>query len=451
MSLRDTLVIEDPVEIWAVDDCGFGIGASVEARYFVDLFAGSGGLSLGLEEAGFKPILVNEINASAMETYLMNRDERYPWLRERFNVASSTALASPDCELLRGFLNGFKEEFGIDVANGELDLVVGGPPCQGFSRIGHRRSYAAPRRDVPSNLLFLDMVALIQVMRPRLFLFENVVGLTTAKWSADGVQGEVWAEVLRAFESIKGYEVGSSVVHAKDYGVPQNRPRVLIVGMREDLVRPSGQDGIAGGLLPKGRAVPPNLVDLLGDLVDDNYENGGETTCYPREPLTDIQVQMRTQPAASRVSQVGEPLTEQKYSRHSQKVIDKFSTMIFSGGTIDPAHRTKKFSQRLLPRVWDDRGPYITVTSLPDDYVHFSQPRTPTVREWARMQTFPDWYQFAGPRTTGGILRAGRPQDGILTREVPKYTQIGNAVPVVMAREIGRHFMRLLDDQDMNR
>ncbi len=88
--------------------------------------------------------------------------------------------------------------------------------------------------------------------------------------------------------------------------------------------------------------------------------------------------------------------------------------------------------------------PNITVTSLADDYVHFSQPRIPTVREWARMQTFPDWYQFEGPRTTGGHRRAGIPTLGIWDREVPQYTQIGNAVPVKLAMAIGKHFRRVL-------
>ena len=100
---------------------------------------------------------------------------------------------------------------------------------------------------------------------------------------------------------------------------------------------------------------------------------------------------------------------------------------------------TKKFSQRLLPKKWGNSKPNITVCGQPEDYIHFSQPRSITVREWARLQTFPDWYQFAGKRTTGGIRRAGNPRASIFDREVPKYTQIGNAVPVKLAYEIGKH------------
>ena len=116
------------------------------------------------------------------------------------------------------------------------------------------------------------------------------------------------------------------------------------------------------------------------------------------------------------------------------------------GGEIPEAMRTKKFAQRLLPKKWDKKtGPTITACSLADDYVHFSQPRSLTVREWARLQMFPDRYEFAGKRTTGGLRRAGNPRLGIFDRELPKYTQIGNAVPVKLAYDLGRHFKKLLD------
>ena len=106
--------------------------------------------------------------------------------------------------------------------------------------------------------------------------------------------------------------------------------------------------------------------------------------------------------------------------------------------------KQKKFAQRLLPKYWGVSGPTITATSLPDDYVHFAQPRILTVREWARLQGFPDWYEFSGSRTTGGIRRAGNPREGVFDRELPKYTQIGNAVPVQVAEAVGLHFKKIL-------
>ena len=120
--------------------------------------------------------------------------------------------------------------------------------------------------------------------------------------------------------------------------------------------------------------------------------------------------------------------------------------MIENDGVIPKKFQTKKFSQKVLPKKWDDKGPNITATSLPDDYIHYAQPRILTVREWARLQTFPDWYQFSGPRTTGGIRRAGNPKEDNHQRDLPRYTQIGNAVPVLLAKTIGDHFKRILDN-----
>ena len=118
--------------------------------------------------------------------------------------------------------------------------------------------------------------------------------------------------------------------------------------------------------------------------------------------------------------------------------------MVKNKGVIPDHLKTKKFAQRLLPKTWGNKGPSITACSLPDDFVHYKQARTLTVREMARLQTFPDKYKFCGKRTTGGIRRAGNPREGNFEREVPKYTQIGNAVPVRLAENIGTHFRKIL-------
>ena len=140
-------------------------------------------------------------------------------------------------------------------------------------------------------------------------------------------------------------------------------------------------------------------------------------------------------------------MTEQEYSDHAEYIRKKFAHMIANNGEIPEEFQTKKFAQRVFPREWDESGPGITVTSLPEDYVHYSQPRSPTVREWARIQTFPDWYQFAGSRTTGGRRRAGDPSKGIWDRDVPRYTQIGNAVPPMLAEKVGRHIAQMINQK----
>ena len=132
-----------------------------------------------------------------------------------------------------------------------------------------------------------------------------------------------------------------------------------------------------------------------------------------------------------------------EYSNHSDRVTSRFKYMLENNGKIEKSMTTKKFAQKLLLPQWKD-FPNITITGLPDDYVHYSQPRSLTVRECARIQGFPDWYQFCGPRTTGGLRRAGNPLIGVDDRELPKYTQIGNSVSVLLAKKIGQHFIKIL-------
>jgi len=413
----------------------------------IDLFAGCGGLSLGLEQAGFEPVFVNELHPDAMATYLANR-QGLPVADEGNHVHDILELTrSPGA--LRDLAGRLREE------HGEITLVAGGPPCQGYSGIGHRRSFEVDKVEVPSNHLYREMARFVEAVAPRAFLFENVRGLLTARWTPSGKKGEIWEDVRETFAGIEvtidgtplRYRIGSALVRAREYGVPQNRPRVLLVGVREDVASELEleESAPASGLLPEGGMKPPDPIDLLGDLVDEDWQPGGETVRYPSAATSTIQKQLRRTPEGRALGK-GTPLTDHVYSKHSPRVIAKFDHMIKNGGEIPASMRTKKFAQRLLPERWGEAGPTITATSLADDYVHFSQPRVLTVREWARLQMFPDWYQFVGKRTTGGRRRAGDPSQGNWTRDLPKYTQIGNAVPVGLAAAVGRHLQCLVGD-----
>ena len=412
---------------------------------FIDLFAGCGGLSLGLEQAGFYPLYVNELNSDALETYLINRDQEYPHLREKYHSKDIKEVILKK-DYFDSLLNDLQVDFKRDFRENSVDLITGGPPCQGYSALGIRRSYSVDKKQLPSNHLYQDMAYFVSQIQPKIFLFENVRGLLNAKWTKDGMKGEIFKDVFKTFDSLSNYTVKFKLVRANDYGVPQNRPRVLIIGFRNDvnLNSMSALDALEGGFLPEPTNDYPDIEDLLSDLVDDNFKYGGESASYSRDPLNSLQESYRTNIHSGVLMKKGDELTEMKYSRHSDKVVEKFSHMIKNQGKIPEHLKTKKFAQRVLPKKWGDNGPKITVTSLPDDFVHYSQARSLTVREWARLQTFPDWYKFAGKRTTGGIRRAGNPRESNFEREVPRYTQIGNAVPVKLALEVGKHFKKLL-------
>ncbi|WP_201022912.1 DNA cytosine methyltransferase [Sphingopyxis sp. H115] len=433
-------------------------------RPMIDLFAGCGGLSLGFEQAGFTPVFVNELNADARSTYLANRDHLIAGIpfnqRTDLHSADIHELDGDRISALKLRLEGLN--LGLNFGgSSNLDVLAGGPPCQGYSGIGHRRSYSVDKAELPSNRLYERMAFVIEQIRPRIFLFENVRGLLSSRWTAEGTKGEIWRDVYGRFKRLgleHGYVVRWKLVHAKDYGVPQNRPRVLIVGIRSDIVDKMGsrlslaaheEDAVACGMLPPHGEIAPHLEDIFSDLEDStilkslhDQEFGGNfsTSAYPRPAIGKWQQYFRP----GELAQARAPLQEQEYSKHSLHVVQKFAAMIANGGRIPPEFQTKKFAQRVLPRRWSNHGPTITACSLADDYVHYQQPRSLTVREWARLQTFPDTYVFKGKRTTGGLRRAGNPREGNFEREVPKYTQIGNAVPVKLAEAVAKHFDELL-------
>ena len=404
---------------------------------FIDLFAGCGGLSLGLEQAGFNPVYVNELNNDALNTYLINRSE-YKHLNLKEFHSNDIKELSGSKKKLEELSKNLKSKFNIK--KGDLSLVVGGPPCQGYSGIGHRRSYKVDKEKIPSNYLYKEMYKVIEHFNPKAFIFENVRGLLSARWTKNGVKGEIFKDVLKQFSKLKNYNYDYSLVQSKDYGVPQNRPRVLVIGIRKDIKSRINKED----LFPNKDKSYPHLEELFSDLIDKNYNKDFVTNSYLSDPKTKIQRTLRTRKNKNSFLSKGDKLTDQEYSNHSPNIVKKFKSMLDNDGVIKDKFKTKKFAQRLLNKRWNGKGPNITATSLPDDYVHYSQPRTLTVREWARLQMFPDWYIFQGKRHTGGIRRAGNPQKGIFDREVPKYTQIGNAVPVELARRLGLNIIKLL-------
>lgn len=458
----------------------------------VDLFAGCGGLSQGMENAGFTPVFASELSHDAMNTYKANRktldkaglfdSKKNPAGRYCYDINNLVCNGAKELKALKKQLLKAGDIDSMGRKGTSLDLVCGGPPCQGYSGIGHRRSYSVDKKFLPSNELYQKMAVVVRELKPKIFFFENVKGLLSARWfnnDPESRKGEIWEDVFNEFKfkdpatckQLSDYIVRWELVYAKDYGVPQNRPRVLMVGVRKDIAaaaglpsyeaipsshEPSGASAVKAGFLPapkKGEYPDPEelLGDLeharIGELLDGirtgkaaRYIDDFATREYPRKPKKgSIQEYFRTHPKGEKVK-----LTQHEYSKHKRSVVEKFHYMIESGGEIPEHMRTKKFAQRVLKRRWPEDGPNITATSLPDDYVHYSQPRILSVREWARLQMFPDWYEFTGKRTTGGLRRAGNPREGVFDREVPMYTQIGNAVPVRLAEAVGQQFAKIL-------
>lgn len=278
---------------------------------------------------------------------------------------------------------------------GDVDIVVGGPPCQGFSSAG-KKSINDPR-----NSLFRAFEDLVATIRPRMFLLENVPGFQTM------FGGAVYRQALTAFHEL-GYETSDSIISASDFGIPQTRRRFVLVGWLPKFVKPFE--------FPQGDAELVTSGDALSDI--DFLAPGYEATRYKRG---------RVIPAFGAARRTANGLLfNHLASRHRARAVE-IMRGIPVGGTIrsvDPAVRSAK---RTMARL--DRGAIAnTVLSLPDDMIHYKHDRILTVRENARLQTFDDDFVFFGKRTSGFIERRV---------DVPQYTQVGNAVPPLLGKALG--------------
>ena len=228
---------------------------------------------------------------------------------------------------------------------------------------------------------------------------------------------------------------------------PHRETGITLSSNRKEILFSSSRDGSIGGLdiyqLTLDTLFPLQMSAMMLDLRVYNASN--------REPLKGVAVQIGSTGFEKMNVQTDEKgrqiLTDHEFSNHKKHVVERFQYMLDNNITkksdLPPKMRTKKFNQKPLPARWE-KHPTMTVTSLPDDYVHYKRPRTFSVREWARLQTFPDKHIFCGKRTTGGVRRAGNPSEGIWDREVPKYTQIGNAVPPLLGKAIGSRICEIL-------
>jgi len=341
----------------------------------IDLFSGCGGMSLGLEGAGFNVLYANDINPDALKTYRHN----FPKV-----LVECSDIAKVDPRDVKKRLGGKK-----------IHVISAGTPCQGFSTSGRRNP------NDPRNKLFKQLLKFVQVIKPEMFVMENVSGLLSME------AGNAFYRVTKSFEDA-GYHVVHKMLSAADFGVPQNRKRVFIVGTKNR--------ARISEILPYAKTRKPVTVkDAISDL--EFLDVNGKALQYRRKPRTSYQKMMRRRTSTF--------IQNHESARHSTMVQRRFSKIpcgMYGRDVLGNLGTRKRDCYRLNPN-----SPSNTVTTLPEDFVHYSKNRIPTVRELARLQSFPDSFVFLGPRTTGGRRRK---------HECPQYTQVGNAVPPLLAKEV---------------
>lgn len=427
-----------------------GIVAGPGPHTFIDLFAGCGGLSLGLMQAGWIGLFAVERSPDAFKTLRHNLVDDNACRPFNGRFAWPDWLPVEPVEI-GDFLSRHRDE--LSALRGTVTLVAGGPPCQGFSFAGRRQA------NDPRNQLFRKHLDLVDMLRPEVVFLENVQGISVAhgrkQWLEGGRRGRPrrsYAEKIKQLLDEHGYEPQQMLVRACDFGVPQFRPRYLTVGIRRDLFA--------------GRQAP-NFFDTLKAIRNDFLQARGLPTDHlvnVAQAISDLRVVGKTLVACNdpespggfrQISYVGpesdyqrfmhgslngHPVNSLRLANHQPSTVEKFQRILATcrkGVQLSDADRERLGIKKsaIVPLAPDQ--PSHTLTTLPDDLLHYSEPRIHTVREHARLQSFPDWFDFRGKYTTGGNRR---------TRECPRYTQVGNAVPPLLAEAVGQAIRKLLAD-----
>lgn len=414
---------------------------NVNGFLFADVFAGCGGISLGLINAGWQGCFAIEKNLAAFETLKTNLVDNE---RSGFNWPKWLPVkACTTGELLENHKN------GLNTLKGSLSLLAGGPPCQGFSMAG-RRTHSDPR-----NSLTEEYIKLVKKLQPRMLLIENVRGFTLPfKKHGNGQSSQIpySTKVIGLLEQA-GYKAFPQLVDLSLYGVPQTRLRFIIVAIQKDdpaleklngktpfeKLAESREQFLENKRLPTSR--PVTVREAIGDLEVSGKRLVDNVECGQRG-FKQIDYEAANNGYSSFIELMRQRANSApcglRLPRHKPETIQQFQRIITTckqGKTLtkDDRHRLGIKKHALTPLHAD--LPSATITTLPDDMVHYSEPRILTVRENARIQTFPDWYKFTGKYTTGGKDRKN---------ECPRYTQVGNAVPPLFSEAIGRVLKELI-------
>ena len=315
-------------------------------------------------------------------------------------------------------------------------MVAGGPPCQGFSTAGRRVENDS------RNKLIKSYIAFIRLVQPKIIFFENVKGFTQ-KFDKNKIQGKVYSEYVKGALryspkdlSYEGYNVYGKLVDFSEFGIPQKRTRFILVGIRKDIItaqKPKKffsliMNNRESFLINKGIGINNTLEEAISDLLRIEETISPDTKSFKaglyNNPTSNYQLLLRG--AYDRNIP-----DSHRFAKHSQATVEKLTFIL------EHAEKNKTLSTELkkqfnlkkrtvIPLAGNTPTP--TITTLPDDYIHYSEPRIFTVREYARIQSFNDWFEFKGKYTTGGKRR---------TQEVPRYSQIGNAIPPLFGEQAG--------------
>lgn len=396
-------------------------------KLYIDIFAGCGGLSTGLLNAGWTGLFAIEKNADAFATLkynLIDNKKHFRWPKW---------LPVKECDinvLLKDHMD------DLMALRDKVTLVAGGPPCQGFSMAGKRDKNDQRNKLVKSYIKFIKLVL------PQVIIFENVHGFTVNFKEKKGTK-QYSSYVERALRRL-GYKTMHQIVDMSEYGVPQNRKRFILVAMRdyfpkdvfETLAR--NKDAFC---LSKGISCTTSIKDAISDL---EQANGSMPSPDTKEFMAGIygpeqsgyQRLMR-----SGIETTGLIADSHRFVNHRKNTIKLHKELLEKapvGKRITPSDNIVENLNRRGVTVLDANAQAPTVTSIPDELVHYKEPRILTVREHARIQSFPDWFEFKGQYTSGGKRRK---------QEVPRYTQVGNAVPPLFAEQVGLAILEVLSHE----
>lgn len=397
---------------------------------YIDLFAGCGGLSLGLHNAGWKGLFAIEKNKDAFSTLkhnLIDSKHHFDW----------PSWLEPTNHEIENVLKSHKEE--LIALRGKVDLIAGGPPCQGFSTAGMRNE------DDVRNGLIRSYLKFIMYVKPKMIFFENVKGFTL-KFEKNKSKGKIYSEYVLKILARLGYQVEGKMLDFSKFGVPQKRTRFILIGIRKDVAQNSNIKARQFYQLLRRskvaffqeRKLPqkPTLGHAISDLLKSNGltqtpdRKGFKSGLY-KKPQTRYQEYLR-------IGNKNSVPHSHSFARHSLRIEQRLTYFLLSHPSNKKISKATKDQLNISKHSIFPLGknfPAPTLTTLPDDYIHYEEPRILTVREYARIQSFPDWYEFTGKYTTGGKLRK---------MDVPRYTQIGNAIPPLFGEQSGEVLKMLL-------